>query len=1225
MASNAPRLAFLLGIVASTLAACGDNTAAPSSSDPQAQEPKQELVLCERLEPPELEPSLGAVCSVEAGGETRLIKGTVLTPGKTYIGGQVAFDAAGTITCVGCNCAAGGETTITCPQGVISPGLINTHEHLTFSQTPPLMDTGERFEHRNDWRAGLRGHTELVAPQDTNDDRVAYSELRGLVAGTTSVNGSGDVAGLQRNLDRNDRLEGIDQPIVQYQTFPLTRGASDVMRRSTCNYGASGDSNMFVSTKEAYTPHVSEGIDQEARNEFLCTSSDTYDADMPGFSNDVMLAQTAVIHGTGMVPADYAVMAQRGSALIWSPRTNVSLYGNTAQVTTAARFGIEIALGTDWLPSGSTNMLRELKCADELNKNYYDNFFSDAALWRMATINAASALAMDDAIGVLAEGKAADIAIFDGRERTQFRAVIDAQPKDVTLVIRGGKPLYGDEQLIAKLRPTGCDQIDVCGVTKQLCLIDEIGKTWPQLRASLPTAAVPVPYPAFYCGIPEREPTCKPSRMTSVNDSTVYTGDRTDSDRDGDGIANASDNCPRIFNPVRPLDNGQQADADGDGEGDACDVCPLTADSTKCDAPTAEDRDGDGLVNENDNCPFHTNSKQTDADADGKGDACDECPNAANLGATSCPATIYAVKKGIIPVDAYVTITNALVTGKGSNGFFIQVKEGDPGYDGPNYSGLFVFTTNATSLAAAEVGGRVNVEGQMTNFFGQLEISNTVAVSRVGDSVEAAPAPTPATLAEIGVGGSKVLALESVIVQTATSTVTAVNTGAGEFTATAAALNLFVDDFLFVNPNFPGVNQSYATLAGILAFRNGGPRLEPRGPEDLNPIARLGAISSTPAFIRVGQTDVAAFPTPLTVSLTMPVRTPTFVTVTSADPDSLAVVGGGVTIPAGQLSAPVKLTGVVQAAAVNLTASLAGQTETFTAPVRVLGDAEVPSTVTISPARVRVSPGANATVSVTLDLPATTGGALVTLALNPPTAGTIPPSVLVAENQTSATFVYTNEVTADSATLMASFAASNSSAAVVQISPIRINELDYDQPGTGDAAEFIELYNTSPVVAANLSNLSVVFVNGSSSPAPTYKTVPLGPANGGNPLPPGGYLVIAVATLPVEPGSIRYTPATGWAATDNIQNGSPDGVLLLNTASLDIVDAFSYEGSITAATVAGFTDPVSLVEGTALPNNVTDTSSTGSLCRFPNGQDTNNAANDWKFCASPTAGKTNAL
>jgi hypothetical protein len=42
-------------------------------------------------------------------------------------------------------------------------------------------------------------------------------------------------------------------------------------------------------------------------------------------------------------------------------------------------------------------------------------------------------------------------------------------------------------------------------------------------------------------------------------------------DIDGDGIANADDNCPTVFNP------GQEDLLDGDGAGDACDNCPELA------------------------------------------------------------------------------------------------------------------------------------------------------------------------------------------------------------------------------------------------------------------------------------------------------------------------------------------------------------------------------------------------------------------------------------------------------------------------------------------------------------------------------------------------------------------------------------------------------------------------------------------------------------------------
>ncbi|MEZ4406610.1 MAG: hypothetical protein R3A52_09055 [Polyangiales bacterium] len=37
------------------------------------------------------------------------------------------------------------------------------------------------------------------------------------------------------------------------------------------------------------------------------------------------------------------------------------------------------------------NMLRELRCADSLDQNFFNDFFTDEALWLMATRDAAAA------------------------------------------------------------------------------------------------------------------------------------------------------------------------------------------------------------------------------------------------------------------------------------------------------------------------------------------------------------------------------------------------------------------------------------------------------------------------------------------------------------------------------------------------------------------------------------------------------------------------------------------------------------------------------------------------------------------------------------------------------------------------------------------------------------------------------------------------------------------
>ena len=172
------------------------NTDAGVDAPPDGALPGPTDVTCETLTP-----SAAGTCDITPGGTTTVIKGTVLTPQTVYHGGQVAIDSTGLITCVGCNCAQGGETVLTCGDGAISPGFINTHDHITFTQDPPAADSGERYEDRQQWRKGLDGHTKIPAPGGATTDQVGWGELRFVMSGTTSTVGSGGVKGLLRNLD----------------------------------------------------------------------------------------------------------------------------------------------------------------------------------------------------------------------------------------------------------------------------------------------------------------------------------------------------------------------------------------------------------------------------------------------------------------------------------------------------------------------------------------------------------------------------------------------------------------------------------------------------------------------------------------------------------------------------------------------------------------------------------------------------------------------------------------------------------------------------------------------------------------------------------------------------------------------------------------------------------------------------------------------------------------
>ncbi len=175
-----------------------------------------------------------------------------------------------------------------------------------------------------------------------------------------------------------------------------------------------------------------------------------------------------------------------------------------------------------------------------------------------------------------------------------------------------------------------------------------------------------------------------------------------------------------------------------------------------------------------------------------------------------------------------------------------------------------------------------------------------------------------------------------------------------------------------------------------------------------------------------------------------------------------------------------------------------------------------------------------------------------------------------------------------------------------------INEVEYDEAGT-DSAEFVEIYNGTSA-AISLSSYSLVFVNGGT--LTTYMTQSLSAAGS---LAAGQYLVVGNASVTPAAGALKINLASG---NDKIQNGAPDGVALVNGSTL--VDALSYEGNITAASVTGVGTNVSLVEGTPLAASVADSNTvTRSLGRFPNGSDTNNASTDWSLRTTVTPGAAN--
>jgi hypothetical protein len=164
--------------------------------------------------------------------------------------------------------------------------------------------------------------------------------------------------------------------------------------------------------------------------------------------------------------------------------SNLLLYGQTALIYHALREGVTISLGTDWSPSGSRNLLDELKIADialrdprllasdrdlvpSLSISGKDEEAREAAeieldksLVEMVTSNPAKTLRWTE-VGSIEPGKVADLLVITRPDHVSaeqlpnspYRNLIDATEEEVRLVLANGEPLSGDVALMALLKP----------------------------------------------------------------------------------------------------------------------------------------------------------------------------------------------------------------------------------------------------------------------------------------------------------------------------------------------------------------------------------------------------------------------------------------------------------------------------------------------------------------------------------------------------------------------------------------------------------------------------------------------------------------------------------------------------------------------------------------------------------------------------------------------------
>lgn len=367
---------------------------------------------------------------------------------------------------------------------VITPGLINSHNHLAYD-TAHIYEDLPLYQNTYQWRdeAYYDQHImlpkrllsdcsadvdEFGIPPDAGDRRVEmagligrYAEAKELASGTTTTQGSyfgstmhnGYAQHLVRNLDATNfgkkRVSQVALGILVNSFDPR-----EVVAK------------MDAGSLDAWLVHLLEGTDAQSSAEFDCLRA-----------MGLVRKQTAIIHGIALTHDQLAEMAHVGAKLIASPLDNLLYYGKTADLPTAWQLGVNVSLGTDWSPAGSKNLLMELKVVDALNKQAWGNFFSSRDLLQMVTTNPADAIGWTNYVGRLEVGLYADVAVYRKRGSSTYRSVIDATEKDVRLVLIGGDPLYGDADVMATLKPTDSETVATsCGFSKAIDLTSTLPK-----------------------------------------------------------------------------------------------------------------------------------------------------------------------------------------------------------------------------------------------------------------------------------------------------------------------------------------------------------------------------------------------------------------------------------------------------------------------------------------------------------------------------------------------------------------------------------------------------------------------------------------------------------------------------------------------------------------------------------------------------------------------------
>ena len=352
-------------------------------------------------------------------------------------------------------------------RGTIYPGLIELHNHLSYNALP-LWQVPKTYTNRDQWsvpplyRKLISGPMKILGTTaGLPESIVRYAEAKCLLGGTTTSQGIAlySNAGIRRyyfGASRN--VEASKDPALPNAVTRIP----DIDAKDASKFQA----RQLQAAKKGASVilHLSEGKDAIAETHFQALHL--------GTGEWAIERSLAGIHCVSLTRADHDVLASKGASMVWSPLSNLLLYGQTADIAAARAAGVRVGIGSDWSPSGSKNLLFELRVARLVAQT--TGGIPDRDLLAMATINAAGILGWDKLLGSLEKGKRADLIVVNDQTHDPYEHLFHSAESDMALVVIDGVARAGSERLMTALgQGRATERVRVGSTTRLLDLAQD--------------------------------------------------------------------------------------------------------------------------------------------------------------------------------------------------------------------------------------------------------------------------------------------------------------------------------------------------------------------------------------------------------------------------------------------------------------------------------------------------------------------------------------------------------------------------------------------------------------------------------------------------------------------------------------------------------------------------------------------------------------------------------